>query len=240
MSKSESSLKANQSDSIGSEKSDPPQPEDHTFDIHPRRPSMMDSSDLPEYLTYSCIKAKASKFGGGSCIHFQLSLDDKNLFHSKVKKMSQTEPIPVGAGTEVHYRGKQEYVLLCNATHEAFSLREKSPTGPEVLVISMYQIVSIDEPKTVRVVYKNLHNSGHTCLVSRKPIKNPDGTWMLDFCERYTIPSKRNAILVDEQTLSEVLVIRKVEEFEIEIDAIATVPPLYVFGTALSFWLASI
>ncbi|EAY06854.1 hypothetical protein TVAG_340320 [Trichomonas vaginalis G3] len=229
------------SDSVMSaeDKSENSQPENHTFDIHPRRPSILLESDLPEYKTYSCIKSKPSVFGG-NCIHFQLSLDDQNLFHSKVKKMTQIEPIPVAHGTEVHYRGEKEYLLLTNANHEAFSLREKTPTGTELLVISMYQIVSVDEPKTVRVVYKNQGSEGATCLVSRKPTQNPDGTWILDFSERYTIPSKRNAILVDEQTKEEVLVIRKVEENEIEIDAIATVPPLYVFGTALSFWLASI
>lgn len=240
MSKLETDLKTGVSDSIGSseDKSDQ-KPETHEFDIHPRRPSVMLESDLPEFLTYSCIKTKSSMLGG-YCTHFQLALDDKQLFHAKVKKMNQVEPIPVGPGTEVHYRGKQDYLLLTNSTHEAFSLRESTPTGNEMLVVSMYQIVSVDEPKTVRVVYKNMNGEGTKILVSRKPTQAEDGTWILDFSDRYTIPSRKNAILVDENTNEEVLAIRKVEDNEIEIDAVVTVSPLYVFATALSFWLATI
>ncbi|EAY04672.1 hypothetical protein TVAG_474700 [Trichomonas vaginalis G3] len=52
--------------------------------------------------------------------------------------MTQIEPIPIGTGTEVHYRGEHEYLLLTNSNHEAFSLREKTPKGKELLVISMY------------------------------------------------------------------------------------------------------
>lgn len=71
------------SDSSGEEKSSSNKVEEHKFDIHPRRPSAMLESDLPKYNTYKCIKVK-NGMHRGRCIHFELVLEDRHLFHSKV------------------------------------------------------------------------------------------------------------------------------------------------------------
>ena len=205
--------------------------------IHPRRPSAIPESELPEYVTYSCIRSKPS----GHCIHFQLSLDDRDLYHAKVKSTSQIEPIPVSAGKEVHYSKKNDFYMLTNKSHEVFSLRAKSPNGEEMFVFSEYQIISIDDPKNISVVYKKSETDQRKVkFINKKPTKQSDGNWVLDFSERYTVPSKKNAILIDEETGKEMIVVRKVENFEIELDAYEPIPPIYVFAVALSFWLSPI
>lgn len=214
-------------------------PDAQPFNIHPRRPSALHESDLPEYVTYSCIKSTPK--WGTHCTHFQLSMDDLDLFHTKLKSLNQTEPIPISSGKECHYTKDNDFYLLTNKTHEAFSLRAKNPKGKEIMILTMYQIVSIDEPKVVSITYNKSETSTEVVkLENQKPVLQTDGTWVLDFSERYTIPSKENAILVDEKTGKEMIVIRKVEENEIQLDSFEPIPPYIVFAVAVSFWLAPI
>ena len=243
---SESSQKANPSESTtsshhveDSEQSHTSHSDEQPTSIHPRRPSQIPESELPEYITYSCIRKKSTL--SGRCTHFQLSLDDRDIYHSKIKSTTQTEPIPIAAGTEAHYSKGNDFYLLTNKSHEAFSLRAKKPNGKEIAILTMYQIISIDDPKNIQLLYNRSESDDTKIkLVNRKPTLQADGTWVLDFSERYTIPSKKNAILVDDETGKEMIVVRKVEENEIELDAFEPIPPIYVFALAVAFWVCPI
>ena len=243
---SESSQKANPSESRSSshpveesEQSHTSHSDEQPTSIHPRRPSQIPESELPEYITYNCLRKKSSL--PGHCTHFQLSLDDRDIYHSKIKSVAQIEPIPISAGTEAHFSKPNDFYLLTNKSHEAFSLRSKKPNGKEIFTLTMYQIISIDDPKNIQLLYNRSESDDTKIkLINRKPTQQPNGNWVLDFSERYTIPSKKNAILIDEETGKEMIVVRKVEENEIELDAFEAIPPIYVFALAVAFWVCPI
>lgn len=208
--------------------------ENHKLDVHPRRPSMMAMEDLPEFITYKCVKTKPSTFSRTR--HFQLTQGEKELYHTKLKSHSQTEPIPVARGNTVHYRNKNPYYILTNKDHEAFSLRKDSPTGNELMLVNFYQIISADEPKNIQVKFTSPPGSVSPRIVSQKPTRNANGEWILDFSDRILLPSLKNAILINEVTKEQVVVVRKTAVDTLELDCLTNIDPLLVFGIAMAMW----
>ena len=77
-------------------------------------------------------------------------------------------------------------------------------------------------------------------LYSKRPKKNKKGLWCLDFHNRYTMPSVKNAIFVKDKDLEsgeELMMIRKTAEDSLAIDIMSPVPPVIAFAVGLSTFL---
>ena len=187
------------------------------------------------YCTYDCTKSSSSTFAG-KFIQFLFSLDNLVMFNTKLKSMKQTEPIFIFNGTSDGDEKQCKFCLVPNETREAFSLRKNDQNGTELLALSMIQLNSKKDPKSVVVVYTFDVMDKKVELISKKPVLDEDGNWTLDFNDRYTIPSKENAILLNKETGNEMVAVRKIEEDNLELDALDSVPPVYAFAICLSFW----
>ena len=215
-----------------------------TFDEKEKISQIQKKIPLPpiqriSYCTYDCIKSPLSTFGG-KCIQFVFSLDNLVMFNTKLKSLKQTEPILIYNGSSEDDEKQCKFCLIPNKTRDAFSLRKNDQKETELLAISMIQLNSKNEPKSVVVAYTFDVMDKKVELISKNPVLSSDGTWILDFNERYTIPSKENAILLDKETGNEIIAVRKIEEDNIEIDALDSVPPVYAFSICLSFWISDI
>ena len=192
-----------------------------------------------EYVTYNCFKSEELSWRGKRHYYY-IYLDTKRCFTSKVKALNQTEPIPVSQGEKCHYRGKNEYFILTSRNLKAYSIRKGSPTGNEIGILTMFQMASTGEPKEIRFTIYHDDNSIPLRMISLKPDRLPDNSYQLDFRGRYCVPSIKNCILVRETDKKEMIAVRKVEHNELEIDALASIPPIYIHVLSLALWCSSI
>ena len=94
---------------------------------------------VPEFINYRTMRTE------GSCFSFFFSLDDENLFTSKIKTKHQTDPIPIAKGGEVHYsQRKGNYALISSDNFHNFVLKRY---GSEIMKV---RIDLIDAKRGIR------------------------------------------------------------------------------------------
>ena len=180
----------------------------------------------PSLLCYRSMRLKTNK-GKGQRINFQFTLDEDDLYRSKLKMKHQTKPIPIGIGSEVHYSGTSPYVLYPNSELSHFVLKHE---GEEIITIKFKK--RKNGPKKADVKFKE--NGVEIHLVSRKPEKTDIGKWCLDFDGRYAEPSIKNCILVEPGKQDAVAMFRRLDQWEMNVDAKEGIPDILLFAVLLS------
>ena len=177
---------------------------------------------VPEFINYRTMRTE------GSCFSFFFSLDDENLFTSKIQTKHQTDPIPIAKGGEVHYsQRKGNYALISSDNFHNFVLKRY---GSEIMKVRFDLIDGKKgNPKKIEATWKPSNGSDWFTLVSKDPVKTEDGVWGLDFDGRYAKPSIKNAIMIDPKTKKVKVMIRRVEIWEVQVDAKKEIPPLFLF-----------
>ena len=87
-------------------------------------------------------------------------------------------------------------------------------------------------PKKADVKFKE--NGVEIHLVSRKPEKTDIGKWCLDFDGRYAEPSIKNCILVEPGKQDAVAMFRRLDQWEMNVDAKEGIPDILLFAVLLS------
>lgn len=192
-----------------------------------------------EYITYNCFKSEEISWKGKR-YYYYIDYDTKRFYTSKLKAANQAEPIPVSQGLKCHYRDQNEYFVLTSKNLKAYSIRKGSPTGRESGILTLFQMTYTGEPKGIRYTIYHDDNSMPLRLVSLKPNRLPDNSYQLDFRGRYCVPSIKNCILIRETDKREMIAVRKVEQNELEIDALASIPPIYIHVLNLALWCSAI
>lgn len=201
--------------------------------------------------TYSFSYKKIETIKGPR-FHYQLSLNENPLFHSKAKLRHPNDPVRISSGSECHFsQHEYEGYLLTNKKRNAFSLRSKTKNGPELMIIELSQVKG-PNPKNTRVIFKNFTEpveddsannkpQNDLILVNMKPKKEEEkGHWTLNFNGKFAIPSVKNCILVKECTDDQMISMRRVSTKSCEIDAFDYFPPLCLFALGLSSFVSSI
>lgn len=186
------------------------------------------SSDCcPSLNCYRSLKMKKNK-GKGKHIHIQFTLDEIDLYRTKLKKKHQTEPIPVACGSEVHYSQPAEFYLTPNNDFTHFSLNHGNI---EIMTCTFEK--QKKGPKTAKVIWKE-NPDNQIVFVNKKP-EEDDKNFVLDFDGRYAEPSTKNCILIREDNKELAAMYRCFNEWEMDIDAKPGLPDLMLFGVLLCY-----
>lgn len=188
----------------------------------------------------------------GPRFHYQFTLNEVPLFHTKTKVRHPTDPVRISSGNECHFSQKEyEGYLLINKKRNTFSLHNKTINGPELMNVEIHHVKG-PSPKNTRVIFKNFsepveddnanpnnRSQKDLILINLKP-KKEEGHWTLNFNGKYAIPSVKNCILVKESSEDPVILFRRVSSNSCEIDAPDYYSPLCLFALGLSFFMSSI
>lgn len=185
------------------------------------------SDNAPNLNCYRSLKLKKN-MGKGKRIHIQFTLDEIDLYRTKLKKKHQTEPIPIACGSEVHYSQPAEFYLKPNNDYTQFSLNH----GDVEIMTCIFEKQK-KGPKTAKVIWKE-NPENQIVFVSKKPEEN-DKIFVLDFNGRYAEPSTKNCILVREDNNELAAMYRCFNEWEMDVDATPGLPDLMLFGVLLCY-----
>ncbi|KAK8863802.1 hypothetical protein M9Y10_011492 [Tritrichomonas musculus] len=185
-------------------------------------------AELPSLNCYLALKMKKNK-GKGKRIHIQFTLDEIDLYRTKLKKKHQTEPIPIQCGSEVHYSKPADFYLTPSQDFTKFALRH----GDIEIMTCQFEKGKKGGPKTIKVVWKE-NPDNQIVFVNKKPEKSDNGQYILDFDGRYAAPSTQNCILIREDNQELAAMYRSFNEWETDIDAKPGMPDLMLFGVLLS------
>lgn len=182
---------------------------------------------IPKLICYRSLKSKDSIVSGG-CVHHQFSLDDVNLFHAKMKKARSKDAIPIGKDSEAHY-SNPDYLLTPSEDFRNFVL--KNSEGKELMQVHFKLMNGFNTPKEITAKWTN--EDGTTLELKNQLPELRDDKWWLDFDGRFTVPSIKNAIMVNPENQETQIMIRRLDKREMNVDAVREMPPLFLFGLLL-------
>lgn len=199
--------------------------------------SKIRSNMYTRFITYRFTQTQELGWTGHR-YHFQLTYDGEPLFHTKTKSRRPTVSIPISAGSDMHFSQKEfaAYLLLTNS-NKFFSLRKKEEFGDELMTVEINSISAKEPRDTVLNLFEDIEYVPSK-LKSLKPKLSNTGHWELSFLGKETIPSVKNCILAGIDDSLPYIMVRRVSQSTLEIDAPAIFPNLCVFGLALSIWLS--
>lgn len=174
----------------------------------------------PTFLVYRTMKIKSvTKFS------YQMSLDEDDLFYAKCSK-HQNKPIHIYEGSKPIKDSKVDYILTPSLNLKHFSLTQNHHE------ISTVDIVFF-EPKrrSPFIVSANwfAKKQQNYHFKTRQPELQSDGSYVLDFEGRFADPSPINSIFEDCNTDEIMIMIRKLDKWEMNSDVLPEIPPLFVF-----------
>ena len=186
---------------------------------------------------YTLVRSVKSSAKGKRYI-YTMSKGDNPLWFAKAKARHPKGMIPVSNKGEVHMGRTAEYRLKCSRGCKSCCLMKADIPNP----LCTYETLSDPESKMphFKVTIDSSLEYDAAVLYSKRPKKNKKGLWCLDFHNRYTMPSVKNAIFVKDKDLEsgeELMMIRKTAEDSLAIDIMSPVPPVIAFAVGLSTFL---
>ena len=180
----------------------------------------------------------------GSSYVFHLMQQEEIILSSKCKSRNPSKPMPITRGENVHLSTGGEFYLVPDKGATIFELRKGSVNGPKIMGSHiMHNIHNLMMPRTVVVDITEESGIPMLTLVTKKPKMNRNGTFTLHFQNRFTIPSEKNAIFLN-QALGlngpDVLSIRKIGKEMLEIIADSTLPDYVVFSIGLTMFTGNL
>ena len=196
-----------------------------------------DDVPIENYLSYIFMRTKSYSWRGKR-IHFQMYLDDRPIFHSKLLN-DHPDVIFFNQGTDCHISGLHFGRILVNPNAGTFTLR--FPDDPDVdrCVIRYYQPNASGTKRVITLIF--LPNSPPKIPVKMKSVKaimSASGEWEYPNYHKHSINSIKNGALANLETNKMYMSISKISKKEAEVIAHPNIPPEYVFLFAISSYVA--
>lgn len=180
----------------------------------------------PQYYVYRSMRIKSSgKYS------FQLTLDEDPLYCCRISK-HQTSPVPIGIGKELATIDNAKYILNSSKDLRHYSL---TCDGDEIFTADMEPSDPENSkcPKLITAQWTPKDGKKYS-VKSRMPEKLSSCEYVLDFEERFAQPSIKNAIIYDTETDKTLIMYRRLDEWEMNCDAVPEVPDIFVFALLIS------
>ena len=202
-------------------------------------PPILGKNILPinRFITYS-FKWNKNISWKGIRYKFQFSLGENHLYNVKTKQRKPTESIPIGEGSNIHL-SQENFVgyLLIGNNNQSFSIRKNYEFGIELLSINICQN-KIHFPRNINLTLFEKNDFIPKNLISLEPNLGINGRWQLCFFGKPAIPSIKNCVLIGLEDKLPYIMIRRINEDTIEIDAPEVFCTLSLFGLGLSVFFA--
>lgn len=190
---------------------------------------------VPKYLAYRtekiCGMFNKTKY------RLNFYVDEDFLYWSEINTKSK-DPILIFTGKQqegeetklklIPNKDRSTFVMV-NDNKEIFHATMIRPEGLEY-----------DEPKVIDAFWTPSElNSSPIHLINKIPDLEEDGTFTLDFEGRYAENCNMNAIMIDKETNEIKMLIRKINDWEVDVafDTLPDVPSLLIYALGLSLYL---
>lgn len=160
---------------------------------------------------------------------------------AKAKTRHPESCIQICEGENAHVKCKSPYTLNINQESTVFSLRKGDNSGEEMMILKIFaNSAMLMLPRHVDIQILPLMGIPSMLLTTKRPKLSARGNWILDFNNKFTIPSEKNMIFVSSKDIdgAELLFIRKISSNGMEIDLCTDMPEIGVFAIGLSIFLA--
>lgn len=192
-------------------------------------------------ITYSIVRTIESSLRGKYYI-FSFYLDTSQKFYTKVKVRNPEQQILIYQGPTVKFHKKNiTYTLITDKEFKNFSLKKDEKSDEELLNLKVCLDALLALPRHVDIQFMN--PSGIQILLTTKnPKMSTRGHWVLDFGDRFTIPSEKNMIFVSakEKNGVDLVIVRQISNSEIELDLCTDMDEISVFAIGLSIFIAKL
>lgn len=197
--------------------------------------------EKPFTATTFAISRKKKKTIRGTRYFYYFYSNCRPIFCAKAKSRHPTNYVPICEGTSVRMKGESQYVLTINNKDNAYILRRGGSTGEELLSITHFVDTTLMIlPKHVDVQTKPALGIPPLSLTTKVPKTGARGMSRLDFHNKFTIPSEKNMIFVQNSVTlsSDFLIVRKISKDGMEIDLCADFPNIAIFAIGLAIFFA--
>lgn len=166
------------------------------------------------------------------------------IYSAKCKGRFPKSPIPINKGKEIHLSKASDFVLIPSNNATVFTLKKALYDIPALMDISVkYNMQNLLRPRTITVHINTESGIPKQDLVTRTPKMLRNGMFALDFHNRFTIPSEKNAIFYDQKngpSSADICSVRKIGLDTLEIIASENLPSNIVFGIGLVLFTADL
>jgi hypothetical protein len=164
-------------------------------------------------------------------------------FHSKaLARHPGNATLPVTRDADVHMRGAAEFTIRSDRPCKAFSLvRADGAEALASLEMLKEEVRGIRLPQYSRITVGGGLGLAVAGFVSQRPRMSNQGFWFLDFHNRFTIPSHRNAIFLADTPArdgAEMFAVRQIEKDALQFDLFVELPELLIFFVGVAAFLA--
>lgn len=193
-------------------------------------------------VTYAISRKLKSSIRGKRYYYYFYS-NSTLKYCAKAKTRHPDSNILIYEGKNAHIKGKSQFILSINQESTNFSLKKSDESDEEIMTLKVFlDSALLMLPRHVDVQILPSSGISQMSLTTKKPKLSARGNWILDFHDKFTIPSEKNMIFVSSKDNdgTELLFIRKISPEGMEIDLCTNIPEICVFSIGLSIFLAKL
>jgi hypothetical protein len=217
----------------------PPRAEDS-----PRAVSSPTQMPAPKLLNRTLmVRRTVKKSLKGKHFYFDIPSDNSSKYYAKAlsSRPSNTQ-IPVSTNPDIHMKGNSQYSLRCEKGSRTFALLTGA-LGELVVSWTLLkdEVMSLHLPDFSKITVGDSIESAVKAFVSLRPKMSNQGYWFLDFHNRFTLPSPRNAIYVQDnpsRTGEVLFALRQIGKNILEFDLMCGIPDLVLFAIGVAAFCA--
>jgi hypothetical protein len=190
-----------------------------------------EEDNSPPYRTFFIRRVRRPQIRAPLLFHF---FSKGTLLYSAKTRKILTDLVFISESPSVHIKAQQyDWVLRVTKGQCAFELLKKDSDE-----IAMSLSMTNDYEKAIGPRKIEIDIAG-VRLHSRLPVLKPNGTWCLPFSGKYVVPSQKNAVILDAEDQT-VILVRKIEKISLELETIGNFSPLQMFVIGIASFICPI
>jgi hypothetical protein len=196
----------------------------------------------PKVLNCTLVVRRIAKSSiKGKHFYFDMPSEAGTKYYAKsLSSRPSNTMIPISTNSDIHMKSQTEYQLACEKGSRTFVLR-RNETVVLTYTLLKDDVKSLHIPDFSRVTIDDSIETAVRKFVSMRPKMSKQGFWFLDFHNRFTIPSPRNAIYVQDnpgRNGDEMFTVRQIAKDTLEFDLMYDIPELLIFAVGVAAFCA--
>ena len=191
-------------------------------------------------ITYAIARKIKQKIRGKRYYYYLYS-NSKIKYCSKTKSRHPSHHITIHKGNKIRSNAKSKYHLQIENHCTKFSLKNQHNEDLLCLTINIDSTI-LKLPRIISIQINQALGVPSFSLTTKTPGVSSRGDFILDFHNKFTLPSEKNNIFVPSNDIDGpyLLVTRKISTNDIEIDVNIELPEFAVYAIGLGIFIAKL